>query len=285
MGMYFYSSPRSNNYETVYVTVDKMLMKRWRLTRVWNALWNGAKLHRLIYPPEPAINKIEKIGYVTYMKRGMKRKHLMDTYMFAPGVSYLLNTWRFIHVSYAFHTWRHTHATFHTRFIPDGRPFHMRFIPGFHTRFIHVSYTFHMRFIPCDFNMWSMLQTVLGCSWGCSWGCCCCRSGRGGMKRCIPMPTPSPRGTNTSVSYYETVWNEQDQISHSILKVWCWTSYRPYSRPTSIISTWVCTVSNTLCMQKLMVWTIIWNAIWNVLWNGESAWVWNAIRNKHREQP
>ena len=52
----------------------------------------------------------------------------METNMFAPGVSYLLNTWRFIHVSY----------TFHTRFIPDGT--HMQ-------RFIHVSYLTVGRFI------------------------------------------------------------------------------------------------------------------------------------------
>ena len=83
----------------------------------------------------------------------------MKTNMSAPGVSYLRNTWRFIHVSYTFHMrfipGVHTRFicvsyTFHMRFIPDGRPFHMRFIPGVHTRFIHVSYTFHMRFIPCE---------------------------------------------------------------------------------------------------------------------------------------
>ena len=80
-------------------------------------------------PPESAANKIDKIGYETYMKRGMKRRHLMKTNMSAPGVSYLRNTWRFIHVSY----------TIHGNFIFNLT---IRFTP----RFIRVSCALHTQF-------------------------------------------------------------------------------------------------------------------------------------------
>jgi hypothetical protein len=59
VGMSFDSSSRPNKYETVYVTVDKMAMKLWRLTRVRNAV---CRITALDLPPESAANKIDKIG-------------------------------------------------------------------------------------------------------------------------------------------------------------------------------------------------------------------------------
>ena len=84
----------------------------------------------------------------------------MKTNMSAPGVSYLRNTWRFIHVSY----------TFHMRFIPDDthrqRFIHVsyltvdRFICVSYLAFIRVLYMFHICFI-CVSYPWKHVANFL----------------------------------------------------------------------------------------------------------------------------